>query len=91
MKIVIASILLTALGLGSWSLASGDSSKAAPSACNATVTCTPDGHCLIEGTCPSGGSCSVELACDSNGTCQVVDSHCSPDCGSSCGSTCKSK
>jgi len=50
-------------------------------ACNADVTCTPDGHCVITCTEGAGAQCSVELACDGQGGCEVVRSDCS---GASC-------
>jgi hypothetical protein len=83
MKIVILSLVLASLGLGSWQLAGRGASASAPGGCDATVTCTPQGTCLIECTGPNGQSCSIELACDGE-TCEVVGSSCSEPCASAC-------
>jgi hypothetical protein len=87
MKILIASLLLAGLGVGSWQFASDAPASSCPQSCDATVSCTPDGHCLIECTGPSGQTCSVELACDGQ-SCTVVDSHCSPGCTEALASEC---
>jgi hypothetical protein len=49
--------------------------------CDAHVTCTPDGHCVITCDDGAGRTCEVELACDGQGGCEVVRSSCS---GASC-------
>jgi hypothetical protein len=90
MKIVILSLVLASLGLGSWKLAGSGAAASCAGSCEATVTCTPQGTCLIECTGPNGETCSVELACNGE-TCEVVSSDCSPECASACSSPCDAK
>jgi hypothetical protein len=86
MKLVAITLALTGLGFGSWGLCSGTAASApCASECDATVTCTPGGTCLVECTGPNG-SCSIELACDGE-SCEVVDVNCSGPCGSACSSS----
>jgi len=90
MKILIAALLLAALGCGSTKYALRDSPSHCSQPCDASVTCTPDGNCLIECTGPDGATCRIELACD-GATCRVVDSDCSQACASSCATSCPTK
>ena len=89
MKILLASVLLAALGLGSYQLASSPAEPASPS-CEDKVTCTGENTCRIDFTGPGGKTCWVELACDGE-TCRVVDSDCSDCCMSSCSTSCATK
>ncbi len=99
MKILIATILLGALGAGSYLYAKPVASEVAPSAaqaCNATVTCTPEGTCRVECQDANGAACSIEIACDGE-TCRIVGCDgpgdcqpgCQPDCPPACQSACK--
>ncbi len=96
MKILFASLLFTALGVGSLKLAGTSSDAGKPDAggctesCDAKVTCSPQGTCLIECTGPDGKTCWVELACDGEG-CRVVDSDCSAPCTTPCSTPCATK
>ncbi len=99
MKILIATILLGALGAGSYLYAKPAAVSAAPSApasCDATLTCTPQGTCKVECQDANGTQCSVEIACDGE-TCRIVacdgpgdcQKACQPDCAPVCPAGCK--
>ena len=86
MKFVTSLLLVTLAACGSTQFKVADDHAAAAKSdcsgsCDAEVTCTPDGHCVITCTDNAGGTCEVELACDGQGGCEVVRSDCS---GSSC-------
>ena len=90
MKILISTLLLGALGVGSFQLYGAEAatpSPAVPDGCNATVTCTPQGTCRITCEDENGASCSIEIECDGE-ECRIVDcdgpESCPPECVSSC-------
>lgn len=84
MKILIATILLGALGAGSYLYAKPAAvAEVAPSAaqsCNPTVTCTPEGTCRVECQEATGTACSIEVEC-------AVE--CAPICQPNCAPACK--
>jgi hypothetical protein len=91
MKFVSSIVLITLAGCAStpagtqhFQVASDGSAHAKSNCsgpCDAHMSCTPDGHCVITCTDGAGQSCEVELACDGQGGCAVVRSDCS---GASC-------
>ena len=86
MKILIATILLGALGAGSYLYAKPAPAAVAPNvtpSCDATVTCTPQGTCKVECQDANGAACSVEIACDGD-TCRIVACDGPGDCKPSC-------
>lgn len=92
MKILILTALLGALGVGSYLFAGSPAAPKAADSCDATVTCTPEGNCLVTCTNDQGETCSIEIACD-DGECRIVGcdgpencapENCAPDCPPEC-------
>src|SRR5688572_4649395 len=73
MKILIATLLLGALGAGSFQLAKDAPAASAPDCpqtCEASVTCTPEGTCVVTCEKPDGSTCRIEIDCDED--CSIV-------------------
>ena len=81
MKLLIATLVLGALGAGS--LQFSQSQPAEPTAprtaeCEASVRCTGPDTCEVTCTKPDGTTCTIEIACDGD-DCRVVS--CEGDAG----------
>ncbi len=91
MKILIATVLLAVLGVGSYlsaNSASKGTAPATPQSCEASVTCTPQGTCLVTCHKPDGTTCTIEIDCDGD-NCGIVDSQGAPDCPQACPAPCR--
>ena len=93
MKVLIATLLLGALGAGTLHFTNAAATGAKPAApcphgCEATVTCTPEGHCLVTCHRPDGSTCSIEIACDGD-ECRIVGCSGTPECSQSCTAPCR--
>ncbi|HTF91020.1 MAG TPA: hypothetical protein VK843_21575 [Planctomycetota bacterium] len=93
MKILIATLLLGALGAGSLHFAKADSPQAAPlapvaNACDVSVTCTPEGNCQVTCEGPGGETCSVEIPCDGS-ACQPAGCSAPQACPTVCPMDCQ--
>lgn len=90
MKILIATVLLGALGVGSFQFARPATDASGPALspnCEAQVTCTPQGTCLLECLQPNGAACSMEIDCAA-GPCAGGPGAGMPDCPAECPPEC---
>jgi hypothetical protein len=79
MKILIGALLIGALGASSFLFADASSKPASTEpTCNATVTCTPEGTCVVRCERPDGQICTIELDCDASG---CAGQACTPPAG----------
>ena len=91
MKILITTVLLGVLGVGSFHFARANASEPVPTApqtCDATLTCTPQGTCVVECKDATGTTCSIEIDCDGQ-NCHVLGCDGPLDCPQVCSPGCK--
>jgi len=88
MKLFLASLLATALGVAGYASMRGAS---ATDECDVSVECTGEGTCVITCTRDDGGWCEIELGCDGDecvvldrGECPGRDERCDEPCAPAC-------
>ena len=87
MKILLLTVLLGALGLGSYLFAGAQAAPLAAPTCEASLDCSPEGNCLIRCSDAAGETCQVELSCE-GGECRIVSCDGPGDCGEACPPQC---
>ena len=91
MKILIGLLLLGGFGAGTFHFAHATPKQTAPrvaNACEASVTRTPEGNCLVTCQGPNGQSCSIEIACDGD-DCHVIGCNPGNACPQACPAACR--